>query len=157
MGASGTLLTALVAAVPIVVLVPVMARRSGRPRYVIALVVAALATAAYELAIEVLDPPAARERFVLGFLLVGDAARWSSLATALLCLVGAAGLWWRRPWGRQLAIAYLVYLLASFLLWGVRGGAAGDLLGLVFWQLLVLPFLVFCLMFLIRDTKGYAR
>jgi hypothetical protein len=136
--------------------VPRIARASGRPRFVVALVAGALALAAFEIS-NALLVHADYERFLLGFRLDGTAARAAAAADAALCMVLAAGLWSARAWARWLGMGYLGFLIGSFLLWGVRGSAGTDVTTVMLWQMFVLPFLTFGLMYLQRGGRFFKR
>jgi hypothetical protein len=135
-------------------LVPRLAARTGRPGFVVGIALAAAVVAAFELAsaLAVAD----LERFVLGAWLAGRSARLVSLVHAATCAVTALGLWRMRPWARWLAMGVLGYLIATFLIWGVRGGRA-DVGDVMLWQMLVLPFLTFGFMYLQRGGRYFRR
>jgi hypothetical protein len=128
-----------------------VAVRVGRPGFVVGIVLASFAAFAFETWAAVAG---ATERFVLGVWLHGGAARLASLVHAGTCAVAAYGLWRMRPWARLLAMGVLGYLIATFLIWGVRGGRA-DVGTVMLWQMLVLPFLTFGFMYLQRGARYF--
>jgi hypothetical protein len=135
--------------------VPRVAEASGRPRFVVALVAGALTLAAFELWRAAVSHPAGYERFLLGIRMDGAAARVAAAANAALCAIAAFGLWRMRAWARWLAMGYLGFLIGSFLLWGVRGSTGTDLTTVMLWQMFVLPFLTFALMYLQRGGRYF--
>jgi hypothetical protein len=122
--------------------------RNGRPRFVVALSLTALGIGIYELTELLLVPAAEHGQVWFGFQLRG----WTAAAAATLDVVvlwtGACGLWRLRAWGRLLAMVYLGYVIVSFLIWGVRGLGSEDVLMVMLWQVFVLPFVTFSLMYL---------
>ncbi len=106
-----------------------------RPRFVTFMVVAALGAAAFNISRLAADRLAGPE--------------------AALYLVASWGLWSLKPWARMLAMAYLGYLLVSFLLWGVRGLGGHELFTVMAWQILVLPVLTFCFMYLYNGRRYF--
>jgi hypothetical protein len=149
-------LAALLAAAALVWPVPYIAARSGRPRFVVALVLAAALLAAYEAWSALAAPSMAYERFWAGYRMTGAVARAAALAHLAVCAVAAWGLWHMRRWARLLAMGYLAYLVGSFLFWGLRGaGDHEDPMAVMLWQLFVLPFLTFGFMYLQRGAKHF--
>jgi hypothetical protein len=125
-----------------------------RPRFVVFLSVAALAVAVAELAFAI-APGGPAERAWAGRAVYGLAARGVAGVNALVCLLGAWGLWRLKSWSRSLAMAYLAFVLISFLLWGVNASAENKLAYTMGWQMFVLPFVVFCLMYLYNGEKYF--
>jgi hypothetical protein len=132
---------------------PRIAARSGRPRYVVALVSGAAAIAVYQVCLLFDDGTAARIVWP-GVFAVGGISRAAALVHASVCSMGAWGLWHLRPWARLLAMGYLGALIASFLVWGLRGGDE-DLAAMMAWQMLVLPLLTFGFMYLQRGAQHF--
>jgi hypothetical protein len=123
---------------------------------VVALVAGALALAAFE-CVHVLGLRSeGSERFLLGYRLEGAAARMTAVVNAAVCVVLAGGLWTTRVWARLAAMAYLGFMIGSFLVWGVRGSSR-DLATIMLWQMFVLPFLTFALMYLQRGGRFFKR
>ncbi len=149
------LVLAVMAGIALLGPVPAIARRTGRPRYIVALVGAALVAAAWQSLAAVGFGASGAQRFLFGVRLTGVAARVYPAVDAALCAVGAWGLWRQRRWARHGAMAYLGLRVVSFLFWGLDGTGVRDALELVLWQLLVLPFLVFSLMYLSRDGARF--
>lgn len=140
-------------AVASVVMTAPFLRRSAvgrRPRFVVVLCLAGIGVAGYELTELVAVAWAMHEQALLGWSLRGRSAAAAAAIDAVLCLVGAWGLWRLRSWGRTFAMVYLGYVLISFLLWGARGLTSGgdQLLWIVLCQMIVLPFVTFSLMYL---------
>lgn len=135
--------------------VPILARRVGRPPFVVGLCVAAVAVAAIELVYLALAPSASVVASALGVRLVGRPAQVVVLAHAAVQIAVGCGLWVLRPWARLAAMGYLGYLLASFLLWGLGGGHGRDAWYMLAWQLCVLPFLTFSFMYLYRGGRYF--
>ena len=125
-----------------------------RPRFVVLLAVAAAILAVAELVFAI-SPAGPVERVWAGRTVYGPAARGASLVNALVCSIGAWGLWRLKSWSRNLAMGYLAFVLVSFLLWGVQAGAEHRLAYTMGWQMFVLPFVVFCLMYLYNGEKYF--
>ncbi len=115
-----------------------------RPRFVVFLVAAAVAAALYDL-------------WITSVALRAGSFGVSSLRVleTLMYLICARGLWMLRPWARMLAMAYLAYLLITFIIWGVRGFGAPELFSVMAWQILVLPVLTFCFMYLYNGRRYF--
>ena len=128
--------------------------RPMRPRFVVVLAVAAGLAGLFQFALA-FAPQGVGELAWIGPLLDNSEARTWAAAYGLLCWVGAWGLWRLRRWGRNLAMAYLVFVLASFLLWGIRAGSDNELAYVMGWQMFVLPFVVFCLMYLYNGERYF--
>jgi hypothetical protein len=125
-----------------------------RPRFVVFLSVAALIVAVAELVFAV-SADGMAERAWAGRALHGPAARGAALVNALVCSLGAWGLWRLKSWSRNLAMVYLAFVLISFLLWGVQADAEHELAYTMGWQMFVLPVVVFCLMYLYNGEKYF--
>ncbi len=128
--------------------------RRMRPRFVVVLAVAAGLAGLFQFVVA-FAPQGAGELAWIGPLLDNSGARMWPAVYGLLCWVGAWGLWRLRRWGRNLAMAYLVFVLASFLLWGIRAGSDHELAYVMGWQMFVLPFVVFCLMYLYNGERYF--
>ena len=133
-------------------LVPSLAARTQRPRFVVALVLAALAGVVYQGAATWLGADA--KTVWPGLVLGGNAGRAAALVHAGVCALIAWGLWRMQAWGRWLGMAYLGALIASFLFWGVRGHDE-DLATIIAWQAFVLPLLTFGFMYLQRGSRYF--
>ena len=134
--------------------IPQIADRSARPRFVVALVLAAAVLALYDASSAMLATDG-YERLWLGQRIGGASARMLALLNAALCAAAAWGLWRMRAWARWLGMLYLGYLIGSFLIWGLRGSGGEDLASIMLWQMFVLPLLVFGLMYLQRGAKYF--
>jgi hypothetical protein len=134
--------------------IPWIARATSRPRFVVALVLAAIAVALYDAGTAAFASQD-YERLWLGQRIGGAPARLVALANVALCGVAAWGLWRMRPWARVLAMLYLGYVIGSFLIWGLGGSGGEDLASIMLWQMFVLPLLVFGLMYLQRGGKYF--
>ena len=127
-----------------------------RPRCVMVLVGVAVALVGYEAFSILLRPLAAYQQVWFGLHFYGQAARALSVAHIVVYAVGAWGLWHLRPWARKAAMAYLVYLLASFIIWGVRRDDISEgAFYVMAWQLSVLPVVTFCLMYLYNGVRYF--
>jgi hypothetical protein len=140
------------AAIALLWIAPRVAQASGRPRFVVALVIGAAAAAAYELWLALASPSA--DRIFLGLALRDGAARAAALGHAAAYAACAWGLWSLRGWGRWAAMAMLAYLVTAFLLWGLRGGDE-EVVSVMLWQMFVLPCLVFGFMYLQRGARFF--
>jgi hypothetical protein len=131
-------------------------RNAGKPVFVIALCLVAAAIAMVELA-EMLglfvEAGSVYGHVWLGMELSGGWARVAGLVDIAIYVAGAVGLWMLRPWARTGAIVYLLYLLVSFVIWGVRDSSGRGVFAIMAWQMFVLPFITFSLMYL----QGGAR
>ena len=123
-----------------------------RPRYVVVLCAAAVALAAVELAVALWPGGSPPWRGLAGGHLHGTAARVAAAADAFVCVVLAAGLWQLRAWARLAAMGYLGVLLASFLFFGAGDDRLSRVMG---WQVAVLPFATFCLMYLYNGARHF--
>ena len=146
---------AVVAVVLGALLVPPIARRSGRPPFVVGLCLAAAAMVVAELVLLVLSPVESVSTFLLGMRLEGGPAGMAILVQAAVQIMIAVGLWLLRPWARLAAMGYLGFLLASFLLWGLGSGHGREPVYVLVWQLCVLPFLTFSFMYLYRGAHYF--
>jgi len=127
----------------------------AKPYFVVALCVVAVAVSAYDLFRLLTVPVDGFESMWLGFVLHGQPARLAAVAHVAVCLVGAWGLWRLRSWARIAAMGYLAYVLASFILWGVRGMHGDGVMVVMAWQMSVLPFATFCFMYLQRGAEHF--
>jgi len=131
-------------------------RNGGKPRFVIALSLVAAVIATVELAEMFgffVEAGSVYGHVWLGMELSGGWARVAGLVDIAIYMVGAAGLWMLRPWARTGAMVYLLYLLVSFVIWGVRDSSGRGVFAIMAWQMFVLPFITFSLMYL----QGGAR
>jgi hypothetical protein len=144
---------AVVAGLSLVVLTLGLVRVTGKPRFLIALCLVALAMAGAE-SVEMLGPADDYRHVWFGLELAGTKAMVAGLVDVSIYIVGAAGLWTRRRWARIAAMIYLLYLLVSFVIWGVRGADGQDVLSVMAWQMLALPFITFSLMYL-QNASAY--
>jgi len=153
MRALATIIVALGAVLFVLLwLVPTLAARTQRPRFVVALVLGAVAGVVYQAAVTWLE--ADPKTVWPGLVLDGSAGRAVALVHAGVCALSAWGLWRMQAWGRWLGMAYLGALIASFLLWGVRGHDE-DLATIMAWQAFVLPLLTFGFMYLQRGSRYF--
>ena len=111
-----------------------------RPRFVIFLAAASVAAAVHGLS---------------GLAIWPTVGAWLALLETVAYLGTAWGLWMLRPWARILAMVYLGYLLLSFLLWGVRGFGEPGVVTIMAWQIMVLPVLTFCFMYLYNGRRYF--
>src|SRR5262245_15120180 len=81
--------------------IPQIARATSRPRFLVALVLAAIAVALYDAGTAAFASHD-YERLWLGQRIGGAAARAIALANMALCGVAAWGLWRMQPWARVL-------------------------------------------------------
>jgi hypothetical protein len=137
--------------------VPRVAAASGRPRFVVALAAGAVAWAAFEAWNVLSADSGAYQRFVLGVRLEGVPARVLAAVNAASCAMLAVGLWSTRAWARLFAMGYLGFVIGSFLLWGVRDSNGTNVTTVMLWQMFVLPFLIFGLMYLQRGARFFKR
>ncbi len=122
----------------------------GRPRYVIALLAGALIGSAYEVYSLVSVAGADQHRYLLSYPLSGGSAYAVSVLKLAIYVCGGIGLWGMRKWARLLAMGYLAYELAAYVLAGT-----GGLTALIGVQLLFLPYATFCFMYLQRNAKAF--
>jgi hypothetical protein len=126
-----------------------------RPRFVIVLSIAAFLVGLVELGAFFFRPIESYEQVWFGYQLYAEAARWASIPHVVIYWVGAWGLWRLRPWARIGAMVYLAYLLASFLIWGVRDYGSEGVVYVMGWHAFIVPFAVFCFMYLQRGAKYF--
>lgn len=150
-----TALAALVAGLLIVAVTHVASRRFAKPRFVVALCLVAVAIAVAELVELFASSTEDYGHVWFGIELAGTWARVAGIADIAIYLVGAVGLWLLRPWARLGAMAYLLYLLVSFVIWGVRDAGGHGVLVVMAWQMFVLPFITFSLMYLQRGASDF--
>jgi hypothetical protein len=125
-----------------------------RPRFVVVLCAAALATALLRVVDVLRGAEALREIF--GTALQGDAARLVAVLEAITLAVGAYGLWRLRPWARIGAMVYLAAVVVSFLFFGAPGDTDQRAVRTLFWQVSMVPFATFCFMFLYNGERHFA-
>ncbi len=128
-----------------------------RPRFVVALALAAAAVGMVELAGLFARPLDSYEQVWFGYQFYGEAARVAAVPHVVLYLAGAWGLWQLRPWARIGAMAYLAYMLASFVIWGVRDHASEGVRYVMVWHIFVVPFVTFCFMYLQRGGRYFGQ
>jgi len=129
--------------------------RYEKPRFVVALCLVAGVIAVGELVDMLLSPADDYGHVWLGMELKGTWARVTGLIDIAIYLTGAIGLWALRPWARAGAMVYLVYLLVSFVIWGVRDAGGRGVLVVMAWQMFALPFITFSLMYLQRGAAYF--
>jgi len=128
-----------------------------RPRFVVVLALAAAVIGAIELFGLFLRPLEHYEQVWFGYQFYGAAARVAAVPHVIIYFVGAWGLWRLRPWARIGAMVYLGYMLASFMIWGVRDYDSEGIGYVMVWHAFVVPFVTFCLMFLYRGERYFPR
>lgn len=133
----------------------VAARKTAKPRFVVTLCFVAVAVAAAELREMVVSPSAVYGHVLFGMELSGTPALAAGLVDVAIYIVGAFGLWALKPWARVGAIAYLLYLLSSFVIWGVRDTGGRGVIVIMAWQMFVLPFITFSLMYLQQGASYF--
>jgi hypothetical protein len=127
----------------------------ARPRFVVALALAATVVGIVELAGIFGRPLESYEQVWFGYQFYGKSARLAAIPHVVLYLVGAWGLWQLRSWARMGAMAYLAYMLVSFVIWGVRDHASEGVRYVMAWQIFIVPFVTFCFMYLQRGAKHF--
>ena len=127
-----------------------------RPRFVLALCVAAAVMASYEAVHLIVTPLAYYRETWIGVRLAGWRAVSVCMVHIALCGIVGSGLWRLKPWSRWAAMAYLGFVLVSFLLGGVKAYRGERVVAVMAWQMLVLPFVTFCFMYL-QSGKRYFR
>ncbi|MFT4570017.1 MAG: hypothetical protein ACI8TX_000041 [Hyphomicrobiaceae bacterium] len=128
---------------------------AGRPRFVIALVVAATVIAPLELWHALGGLPSATAHFVLGARAGETSVAWSALFAVFYAVVGL-GLWRKRDWARRVGMVWFAALLASVvLLWSPDGYGAGAAGGAVLWQISAVPCLTFAMMYLYLGERWF--
>lgn len=132
-----------------------VARKAGKPRFVVTLCVVAVAVALAELREMIVSSGAAYGHVLFGMELSGTPALVVGLIDIGIYMVGAFGLWTLKPWARLAAMAYLLYLLASFVIWGVRDAGGQGVVVVMAWQMFVLPFITFSLMYLQQGASHF--
>jgi hypothetical protein len=130
--------------------------RRSRPRFVAALCLAALVAVALEFVAIVLLPFDALTVPVLDAVLTGPVAVLALMVHAAFQSTIAVGLWRLRRWARMLAMGYLGFLLASFLLWGLGGVGAREAVSVLVFQVCGLPFLTFSFMYLYGGGRYFS-
>ena len=127
-----------------------------RPRFVSVLTVTALLAAATSLAdlagavAATADPPR-----LLGFEIPTPFAWILAVAEPAAYIATALGLWRLRPWARVVAMAYLAYVIVSFLFFGVAATDGRRATAVMLWQISVVPFATFCFMFLYNGARYF--
>ena len=121
------------------------------------LCVVAIVMAAAEFVGLFVRPLESYEQVWLGYEFRGEAARIAAVPHVVVYVLGAWGLWQLRPWARKAAMVYFAYVILSFLIWGVRGYGSEGVLYVMAWQIFVLPLVTFCLMYLYRGERYFAR
>ncbi len=129
-----------------------------RPRFVRVLTVMALVAAAASLA----DLPAAfgatpDPRRLLGIDIPAPLAWTLAIAEPAAYFATAAGLWMLRPWARVVTMAYLAFVIVSFLFFGVAATDGRRATAVMLWQVSVVPFATFCFMFLYDGARYFAK
>ncbi len=109
-------------------------RVSRKPRFVIALSLVA-ATMAVVGFVEIVGQTEDYRHVWLGMNLSGRFAVAAGLVDIAIYMVGAVGLWLLKRWARTGAMIYLLYLLVSFVIWGVRGGSGEGVVVIMAWQM----------------------
>lgn len=132
----------------------------GRPRFVVVLAAAALATAAFDaarlLAAATSGAVASASSHWLGWTFAGVAAVGVHAVRGVGFAAIAVGLLRRASWSRYAAMAYLVAeVVAALLVRGPGGYGAGAAGAWILWQLSVVPFTVFCLMYLYLGERHF--
>ena len=130
--------------------------RRSRPRFVAALCLAASLAVAVELLAILLLPFDVLTVPALGAMLTGPVAVLALLVHAAFQSTIAVGLWHLRRWARMLAMGYLGFLLASFLLWGLGGVGAREAVSVLVFQVCGLPFLTFSFMYLYGGGRYFS-
>ena len=130
--------------------------RRSRPRFVASLCLAAWIAVAVELAAILLLPFDTLTVPVLGAVLTGPVAVLALLVHAACQSTIALGLWRLRHWARMLAMGYLGFLLASFLLWGLGGVGSREAVSVLVFQVCGLPFLTFSFMYLYGGGRYFS-
>jgi hypothetical protein len=131
-----------------------------RPRFVSVLTVTALLAAAASLAESAVNLGAtANPRHLLGFEIptsLAMAIGWIlAVAEPGAYLATAVGLWRLRPWARVVAMAYLAWVIVSFLFFGVAATDGRRATAVMLWQISVVPFATFCFMFLYNGARYF--
>ena len=126
-----------------------------RPRFVVAIVVAALVVVAYECFSLFTRPAEIYEQVWFGMKFRGEAARVAAVPHVVIYLVGSWGLWRQKSWARIAAMGYFGYLLLSFVLWGLRNEDHTPVFQIMAWQMVCLPFNTFCFMFLYNGSRYF--
>lgn len=127
-----------------------------RPRFVSVLTATALLAAAASLAdlarafAATADPP-----HLLGFEIPTPLAWILAVAEPAAYIATAVGLWRLRPWARAVTMAYLAYVIVSFLFFGVAATDGRRATAVMLWQISVVPFATFCFMFLYNGARYF--
>jgi hypothetical protein len=128
-----------------------------RPRFVSVLTVTALLAAAASLAnlarafAATADPPQ-----LLGLEIPTPLAWTLAVSEPAAYIATAVGLWRLRSWARVVAMAYLAYVIVSFLFFGVAATDGRKATAMMLWQISVVPFATFCFMFLYNGARYFA-
>jgi hypothetical protein len=128
-----------------------------RPRFVSVLTVTALLAAAASLAdlagafSATPHPPR-----LFGFEMPTPLAWILAIAEPAAYVATGIGLWRLRPWARFVAMAYLAYVIVSFLFFGVAATDGRKATAMMLWQISVVPFATFCFMFLYNGARYFA-
>lgn len=136
-------------------LVPPLARRSSRPRFIVGLCLATVGVVAAEIVLLALAPTGSLSTSLLGMQLEAGRAGIAIGVQGVVQILIGRGLWLLRPWARLAGMAYLGFLLASFLLWGLGGGHGREPGYVLVWQICVLPFLTFSFMYLYSGRRYF--
>jgi hypothetical protein len=129
-----------------------------RPRFVRVLTVTALVAAGASLA----NLPTAFGatpdlRRLLGIDIPTSLAWILAIAEPGAYIATAVGLWRLRPWARVVTMAYLAFVIVSFLFFGVAATDGRRATAVMLWQVSVVPFATFCFMFLYDGARYFAE
>ena len=129
-----------------------------RPRFVRVLTVTALVAAGASLA----NLPATfgatpDPRRLLGIDIPASLAWILAIVEPGAYIATAVGLWRLRPWARVVTMAYLAFVIASFLFFGVAATDGRRATAVMLWQVSVVPFATFCFMFLYDGGRYFAE
>lgn len=126
-----------------------------RPRFVVALCGAAAIMIVYEVVQLASTPIAYYRETWIGVRMAGWPAIVASGFHIALCAIVGHGLWRLKAWSRIAAMAYLAFVLVSFLLVGVKAYRGGRVVAVMMWQMFVLPFVTFCFMYLYGGKRSF--